>query len=303
MALDTDRFLDRRRLKRRLTFWRLAAVAVVLAAVLGGLYASGQLFERDRIARIAVDGLILADEHRDDALREAARDPHVKAVAVVIDSPGGTFVGGEMLYERLRRIAAKKPVVAVMRGTATSAAYMVALGTDRIFASDGTVTGSIGVILQTANVTGMLNKLGIEPVTVKSGRLKAEPNPLEPFDPEAREATQRVIEDLHAVFVDMVTARRSLARDQVTPLADGRIFTGRQAHDAGLVDAIGNLDDARDWLAAEHGLAADLPVVDIEIDYPDRPWSGLAKAVLGKALFSERLTLDGVISLWQPEAY
>jgi protease IV len=303
MALDTDRFLDRRRLKRRLTFWRLAAVAAVLATVLGGLYVSGQLFERDRIARIAVDGLILADEHRDDALRKAARDPQVKAVVAVIDSPGGTFVGGEMLYERLRRISAKKPVVAVMRGTATSAAYMVALGADRIFASDGTVTGSIGVILQTANVTGMLNKLGIEPVTVKSGPLKAAPNPLEPFDTAAREATQRVIEDLHAVFVDMVTARRSLTRDQVTPLADGRIFTGRQAQDAGLIDAIGNLDDARDWLAAEHGLAPGLPVIDVEIDYPDRPWSGLAKAVLGKALFSERLTLDGVISLWQPEAY
>lgn len=301
MPLDTDRFLDRRRLKRRLTLWRLLAVAAVLAAVLAGLAFQGNLFERPHVARIDVTGLIVADETRDDALQKVADDPKAKALMVVVDSPGGTFVGGEMLFHRLREIAKQKPVVVVMGGTATSAAYMVSLGGDRIFASDGTVTGSIGVILQTADVTGLLGKLGIKPETVKSGPLKAEPNPLEPFSPQAREVAQNVIDDLHSAFVDMVANRRGLPRAKVVTLADGRIFSGRQAKAAGLVDAIGGGDAARAWLSEQHGVAPDLPVKDVEVDYPSKPLFGLAKAMLGKALFSERLTLDGVVSLWQPQ--
>lgn len=303
MALDTDRFLDRRRLKRRLTFWRLLAVAAVLAAVLAVLAFQGGLFERPHVARLDVGGLIVADEARDDALRKIAKDPKVKALMVDVNSPGGTFVGGEMLYHRLRDVAKKKPVVVVMGSTATSAAYMLSLGGDRLFASDGTVTGSIGVILQTADVTGLLGKLGIKPETVKSGPLKAEPNPLEPFSPQARQVAQNVIDDMHAAFIDMVAARRHMPREQVAALADGRIFSGRQAKAAGLIDAIGGTDAARKWLAEQHGVATDLPVEDVEINYPGRPWSGLAKAMLGKALFSERLTLDGVVSLWQPQIH
>ena len=217
---------DRRRLKRRLNIWRIAAVMAVISAV---------LTLRSQILTTLVYGT--CGEARDfghhpqqpssdGALREAARRDAVKALIVEIDSPGGTFVGGEALYNDLRSVAEQKPVVAVMGGTATSAAYMAAIGTSWVFAHNGTVTGSIGVIMQTADITGMLEKLGIKPETVKSGPLKAQPNPMEPFLPAARDATEVVVGDLFAIFVDMVATRREIDRDKVLALSDGRVFLG-----------------------------------------------------------------------------
>lgn len=304
MARDPADVVDRRRLKRRLNVWRLVAVAAVVGAViaLAGRYDDGKLPGgfTDRIARLDVSGIILDDPARDDALAETADDEAVKALIVTIDSPGGTFVGGEALYKSLRAVAEKKPVVAVMGGTATSAAYMTALGADYVVARNGTVTGSIGVIMQTADVTGLLDKLGIKPETVKSGPLKAQPNPLEPFSPAAREATQKIIQDLFAMFVDMIVERRGLDRDAVLAMADGRVFSGRQAMQGGLVDAIGAEPKARDWLAEKYQIGHDLKVDDVDVHDDDESWRRILGMAFGKALFSERLRLDGVLSLWQP---
>ena len=128
-----------------------------------------------------------------------------------IDSPGGTVGGGEDLFRLLRRIAAKKPVVAVFGNLGTSGTYMTALGADRIFARKGSITGSIGVILQSADVTGLLEKLGVKSISVKSSPLKAQPNPMEPLSKDVRKATEALIEDLFSMFVDMVAKRRDLA--------------------------------------------------------------------------------------------
>ena len=198
-------------------------------------------------------------------------------------------------------MALKKPVVAVMGGTATSAGYMTALGADHIVASPGSLTGSIGVLLQTADVTGLLEKLGVKAETVKSNPLKAQPNPLEPFTPEAREAVRSVVLDLYAMFVDMVSERRSIPRDKVLVLADGRVFTGRQALSNGLIDALGSETVARDWLAETHKIGRTLPVKDLKIVHEGEPWRDLLGSVFGKTLLSERLRLDGLISLWQPD--
>ncbi len=301
MSLDADQALDRRRLKRRLTFWRIAAVVAVVVAVVAAVGRVG--VGENHVARLVVGGIILDDPWRDDALAGIAEDDNAKSLIVRIDSPGGTMVGGEALYTSLRAVAGKKPVVAVMGGTATSAAYMTALGADHILARAGSVTGSIGVIMQTADITGLLDKLGVKAETIKSRPLKAQPNPLELLTPEAREAARFVVLDLFEMFVDMVQQRRNLPRDKVLALADGRVFTGRQAVANGLVDALGGESDARRWLAETHAIATSLPVRDVEIEHEGALWRDLIMGLVGKVLFSERLRLDGPISVWHPSLW
>ncbi len=300
MAGDPAEVIYRRRLKRHLNFWRVAAVVAVIAAVLAVISNYGATGLSNHVARLEVSGIILNNPARDKALRRAARRSTVKALIVEIDSPGGTFVGGEALYNHLRSVAEEKPVVAVMAGTATSAAYMAAIATSHVLARNGTVTGSIGVIMQTADITGMLEKLGIKPETVKSSPLKAQPNPIEPFSPAAREATEVVVGDLFAMFVDMVATRRTMDRKKALALSDGRVYSGRQALELGLVDAIGGVIEARQWLAENHQIDVGLPLKDLDVQDEDETWRHLLDLTVGKTLFSERLRLDGVLSVWQP---
>jgi protease IV len=300
MSIDADWLVDRRRLKRRLMWWRVVAVIGVVVAVVAAFGRFGGFVERAHVARIDIDGLVADDTERDEALSDIAENRAAKALIVRINSPGGTVVGGEALYRRLRQVGEKKPVVAVMGELATSAAYMTAMGSDYIFAHDGTLTGSIGVILQTADLTGLLEKLGIKPETVKSSPLKAQPNPLEPFTAEAREATRKVIGSVYEMFVSMVEERRNLSRERVKAVADGSVFTGRQAKANGLVDALGGEREARAWLEQTHGIPQSLPARDVELRGPAEEIQDLVGGLVGKALFSERLTLDGVVSVWHP---
>lgn len=301
MSIDADWLVDRRRLKRRLKWWQMTAIVVVLLSVLAAIGRFNAFFERTHVARIDVNGIIVEDDERDRALRELADDAAVSALLVRIDSPGGTVVGGETLYRRLRQIAERKPVVAVMGELATSAAYMTAIGSDWIVAREGTLTGSIGVILQSADVTGLLEKIGVKPETVKSSPLKAQPNPLEPFTPEARVATERVVLDVYNMFVAMVQERRKLNSEQLATVTDGGVFTGRQARGNGLIDAIGGEDEARSWLESNRGVAASLPVRDVELGGAEQQLIDLLGSRVRKVLFSERLSLDGLISVWHPE--
>jgi len=303
MSLDADYVVERRRLKRRLTFWRVLGVVALVAAVVAAAGRFDLRRQQDHVAQIAIGGLILDDPARDEALKEVADDDKVKALLVKIDSPGGTYVGGEALYESLRQVGEKKPVVAIMGTTATSAGYMSALGSDHIVARSSTLTGSIGVILQTADVTGLLDKIGIKSVVVKSGPLKAQPNPLEKFLPAARKATEAIIADYFDMFVTLVAERRSLSREQVLKLADGRVFSGRQAKKAGLVDALGAEPEARKWLSETHKIADSLPVKEVKVKHEDEPWRDLFDSMIGKVMFSERLSLDGVIALWHPDLW
>ena len=303
MSLDADYVVERRRLKRRLTFWRVLGVVALVAAVVAAAGRFDLRRQQDHVAQIAIGGLILDDPARDEALKEVADNDKVKALLVKIDSPGGTYVGGEALYESLRRVGEKKPVVALMGTTATSAGYMTALGSDHIIARSSTLTGSIGVILQTADVTGLLDKIGIKSVVVKSGPLKAQPNPLEKFSPAARKATEAIIADYFDMFVTLVAERRPLSREQVLKLADGRVFSGRQAKKAGLVDALGAEPEARKWLSETHKIADSLPIKEVKIKHEDEPWRDLFDSMIGKVMFSERLSLDGVIALWHPDLW
>ena len=227
MALDTDRIVDRRRLKRRLGFWRIIAVAALIALVAVGASRFGGIGGGSYVASIEISNVIFGEPARDAALRRVAADRRAQALIVRINSPGGTVAGGEALFRSLRLVADRKPVVAVIGELGTSAGYMSALGADYIIAREGSITGSIGVILQSTDITGLLDKLGVKPESVKSSPLKSQPNPLEPFSEEARAATEAVVADIYDLFVGMVAERRRMSRERVAPLADGRIFTGR----------------------------------------------------------------------------
>lgn len=299
MSLDADLVIERRRLKRHLTLWRLTGVVAIVFAMLVG-FGRFNLSGGEHIARIAIQGIIVDDQARDEALRKVAKNDKTKALIVNINSPGGSFVGGEALYEALRLVSKKKPVVALMGTTATSAGYMTALASDQIFARSSSLTGSIGVILQSVDVTKMLENIGVKPIVIKSAPLKAQPNPLEKFSKAARKVTEYVVADFYNMFIDIVTERRNLPRDKVKELADGRVFSGRQAKALGLIDAIGAEEEARKWLFNIHKLADSLPVKDVQIANEGLPWVDWFDSKIEKVFFSERLSLDGVISLWQP---
>ena len=181
MSLDSDHIIDRRRLRRRLTFWRLVSIVAIVSVVIIAVSRFDLPTRGDYVAKLYVDGVIFTDEDRTEAIAKVRDDKSAKALMVVINSPGGTFIGSEILYQNLRDVALIKPVVAVMESTAASGGYMAALAADHVIAHAGTLTGSIGVIMQTADVTGLLEKIGIKPETIKSGPFKAQPNPMEPF--------------------------------------------------------------------------------------------------------------------------
>jgi protease-4 len=294
--------IDRRRLKRRVNVWRTIAVLALLAAAIVVLNRTKEApWQKSYVARFDIDGVISEDRERDETLDRLAKDSAVRALIVHINSPGGTVVGGENLYRELREIAEQKPVVAVMGTLATSGGYMTALGADYILARSGSITGSIGVLMQTADVTGLLEKLGISAEAIKSAPLKAVPSPLEPLTEEGREATKVVVMDMYNLFVDMVAERRGLPRDTVLKLADGRVYSGRQAAENKLIDALGGENEARDWLAEQHDIPRSTPVREVEVERKREGLFGMTERIVGKALFSERLTLDGLVSLWHPD--
>ena len=299
MSLDADMVIERRRLKRHLTFWRVVGILAIVLAILSG-FGRFNISGEEYLARIVIQGIIVDDQARDEALRKVANNNKSKALIVKINSPGGTYVGGEALYEAIRQVSKEKPVVALMGTTATSAGYMTALATDQIFARSSSLTGSIGVILQSVDITSMLEKIGVKPIVIKSAPLKAQPNPFENFSKTARKATESVVEDFYNMFIDIVSERRNLPRNKVKELADGRVFSGRQAQSLGLVDAIGAEAEARKWLFDVHKIANSLPIKDVEIDSNGMSWLDLLNTKIEKVIFSERLSLDGLISLWQP---
>lgn len=315
MSFDADLLSDRRRLKRRLLFWRVLAVLAVCAALAAflptrslplGSLPLGSLPGRvtPHVARLSVSGIITEDRHLTRAVRALGDQAEVKALEVVIDSPGGSVAGGEALHDAIVAVARKKPVVVVMGGVAASAGYMIAVPATRIFCSPATLTGSIGVLLETGEASGLLEKLGISAETLVSGPLKDQPSFTKPLSSEGRAVLQSLVMDLYDQFVGMVAEGRHMDPARVRQLADGRAYTGRQALPLGLVDELGGETEARAWLATKRGVAENLPVVDLETRslaerlLSSRLGPGLELSL--KTLFSQSVTLDGAWALWQP---
>jgi protease IV len=303
MSLETDLLLDRRRLKRRLVFWRVFAILAVVVAALAGLHGAGFVPTGAHIARVSVNGLITEDHKMTEAIDALADNNQVKALILSIDSPGGSVAGGETLHDAIARVAAKKPVVVTMGSLAASAGYMIAIPASRIFAREATLTGSIGVLLETGEISGLLGKLGITPEVIRSGPLKDEPSLVRPLSPAGQEVIQGLVNDMYDQFVEMVAAGRHMDVAKVRSLADGRAYTGRQALGLGLVDAIGGETEAKQWLASAKGVPADLPVQDLlDRGFASRALSSQLGAMLGdmwKTLISQSLSLDGAWAIWQ----
>lgn len=293
-----------RRSRRR---WRiLAAVAAIIAILaVAGRFAA-ESASGDHIARIEVNDTIATDAARLKALKAAGEDARVKGVIISINSPGGTTAGGEELFEALTALRAQKPVVAVIKELGASAAYMTAIGTDRIFARRLSIVGSIGVLYQHIDAGKLLGTIGVDFDKVATGPLKAEPDIDGPIKPEVRASIEQLVGDSFDWFVDIVAERRGLTRPQTLALADGRILTGRQGVETKLIDAIGGEAEALAWLVAEKGVAADLPVVthyplpDPGFDWVGQFLGGQARAALGLPK-SGPIVLDGLVSLWQFE--
>ncbi|WP_439816557.1 signal peptide peptidase SppA [Zavarzinia sp. CC-PAN008] len=298
MAFDADAALERRRLRRSRGRWRLLAVAAVgLALVAGSARLVGG---SDHIARIKVEGLITDDAKLVKAITDVADDPTAKALILQIDSGGGTTVGGEVLFNAVRTVAAEKPVVSLIGGTGASAAYLIAIAGDHVLVRETSITGSIGVLFQQPDVHELLAGLGIEMREVKSSPLKAAPSPFQPWDPAAEAVLRGLIDDTYGWFRAKVADRRKLDGARLDQLANGQIFTGRQAVANGLVDAIGGEDEAKAWLEAERDLPADLPVRSADPKQDTVDWlSAVGAASIQKAVLDEWLTLDGLRSVWQ----
>lgn len=308
MSLETDLLIDRRRLKRRLSVWRVVSVVAVVAAIGLAFGRIGVTFPHSHIARLDISGIITDDSALATRVADLAQDKNVAALIVAIDSPGGSVAGGEGLHDAIIAVAAKKPVVAVMGGVAASAGYMIAAPAARIFAREATLTGSIGVILETGEVSGLLDKLGVSAEAITSGALKDQPSFTRPLTTQGRDVLHGLVLDLFDQFVGMVASGRHMTADQVRALADGRAYTGRQALKLGLVDEIGGEPAARAWLASVRHLSAGLPVEDVpKSDGVMRLVGASFGGVLGGILqgaantvFSQRLTLDGAMAVWQP---
>ena len=305
MSLEADLLLDRRRLKRRLNFWRVLAVLAFVAALVIAIRPGGG-GAGPHVARLNIRGVITEDHQLLDAVARLERDGNVRAVVVAVDSPGGSVAGGESLRAALIRVAARKPVVTVMEGTAASAGYMISLPAARIFARDATLTGSIGVILQTGEVSGLLGKLGVSADAITSGPLKDQPSFTRPLTEEGRTYLHDLVNDMFDQFVTMVADARHMDKARVRELADGRAYTGRQARALGLVDQIGGEHEARDWLEHEHQVSANLPIRDV------RPGSFIQRAtgsamsglldLAAGSLGAGRLQAGGAWAIWQGAA-
>lgn len=322
MSLDSDVIVDRRRLRRKLTFWRVAAVLVAIAALASiGLAMSPRgrtaLSTTGSIARVNIEGLIRSDQERVEAL-ERLENSAAAAVVVHINSPGGTTAGSEQLYDSLVRLKAKKPLVVVVEGLAASGGYITAIASDHIVAQQSSLVGSIGVLFQFPNVSDLLKTVGVKVEEVKSSPLKAAPNGFEPTSPEAREALDALVKDSYAWFKGLVKERRSLDDALLAKVSDGRVFTGRQAIDLKLIDELGDEKAAIAWLVANKNVKKDLPVRDYKLTprFSDLTFLRTATSVAldaiglgsiarqvenaGVARAMDRLSLDGMLALWQP---
>jgi protease-4 len=318
MALRADELIDRRRLRRKLTFWRASTLVVAALAIVAlAAWLSGDEFGTaiDHIAKVRIEGTITEDDDLIEQLEEIRKSSRVKGLILAIDSPGGTTAGGEQIFDEVRRVAQEKPVVAQVGTLAASAGYMIASATDHIVARKTSIVGSIGVLVQFPDLTGLMDKLGVKLEEVKSSPLKAEPSPFNPTTEEERAMVRGMILDSYDWFIGIVDDRRPLDRAQATALADGSVFTGRQALTKKLVDALGGEREAIAWLATK-GVDPDLRVVEWKPKDSDSGWllsSELARSIadllgirkydadLIRELGGDRIFLDGLLSLWHPE--
>ena len=319
MSIDPEAIADRRRLRRKLSFWRIVGFSGLIAAVAALGYAAadrmGYGAVQQQIARISIDGLITGNQQRmADLMDRVGNSSLVSGVVISINSPGGTTTGSEELYRNIRRLAEKKPVVTFVDGTAASGGYITAIASDYIVARETSLVGSIGVLFQYPDLSGLMNTVGVRVEAIKSAPLKAEPNPFTPTSPEARAAVQTVVNDTYDWFKTLVRERRRLNEGELAAASTGQVFNGRQGVPMKLVDRLGSERDAVAWLETEKGVARNLPVRDWK-PRSGRDFSILATVATTVDLLGferaaqalrrvdthvEAAQLDGLLAVWHP---
>ena len=322
MSLDADLIADRRRIRRKLTFWRVTAIALIIFAIAGASIVTGNrtglLGVRPYIARVTISGLIRGDRERVEQLDRLGRSSTARAVIVHVDSPGGTTAGSEQLFDSLSRLRAQKPLVIVVDSMAASGGYITALAGDHIVAQQTSLVGSIGVLFQYPNFTDLLSKIGVKMEAVKSTPLKAAPDGYEPTSPEATAALNSIIQDSYAWFKGLVKDRRHMTDAELATAADGRVFTGHQAIGLKLIDELGDERAALAWLAKDKNVDTKLPVRDYALrsrlgDLPFLHAAAVAALdAVGLDMLArrvdawgaldavDRFNLDGLLALWHP---
>ena len=316
MGLPADYLVDRRRLRRKLTFWRIAGLCAVALLVIGlalratNARSAGTLVPH--VARVKISGLITGDDKTIDLLRDVGNSA-ASGLILDIESPGGTTVGAERVYDAIRAVAAKKPVVAEIGTLGASGAYIAALAADHIVARGNSLVGSIGVLFEFPNVSQLLEKVGVSVEKIKSAPLKAEPDGFTPTSDAARDAIASLVADSFDWFKGLVKDRRHLTDAELAAVDTGRVFTGRQSLPLKLIDQVGTEQEAVAWLESK-GVAKGLPVRDWK---PETPFGrfGLfgAAAAVADALHATtsaavlrelsaadaETTPQGLLALWQ----
>ena len=268
--IGEDYVIDRLRLKNSANRWKFFAMLLLIGLVFLFIYRKGNIKQigQDYIASVNITGILVQNQEILESLYKIAKKDNIKAVVVNINSPGGTAVGGESLYRAFKEIAKRKPIVSSIGELGTSAAYMAALGTDRIFAYESSLTGSIGVMLQNIEVADLAKKYGVNLEIFKSSPLKGIPNHFEKLDDSQKEYIQNLINESHQFFIEKVKQTRKFSNDELEAIGNAKVFIGIKAYKLKLIDQLGDKKDAIKWLRKNNEKIKRLKVSNVDLINP-----------------------------------
>ena len=302
MKFFSDCLLQNLKLKKSVLVWKTLFFLSLVASLFYSFFSAYTAFKpsgtsyRPYIGRLKIEGFITKDQERDKKILQLAQNKSVKALILHVDSPGGTIVGGESLYNSLRKFASQKPLVVVMDNIAASGGYMISLAADYIVAHAGTMTGSVGVIMQFPDLSGLAKSLGVGMTTIRSGNLKGGPSIVEGASAQERSALQDSLCVAYDYFRSLVMERRKIKKEDFKDIATGKIFVGKQALESSLVDKIGDELDAIEWLNQTHQVSG--VVKDIKLSEQRRLTSIIGGAKSWKSIAAERyLKSNGILAV------
>lgn len=259
--------LERGKLNNKILLLK-GTLMLLLICIVGYLYSSKNPTNPDKkpdyLGLIKIENEIFEDSKFDKMLDDIEKSNSIKGLVIQINSPGGSSGASEKIYHKLSLIRKKIPIVSSISSLGASGAYLIALSSDRIFAQNMSLTGSIGVVMQTAEIVELAEKLGIKFKNYKSSEFKAAPSPMEVSSPQVDKAIMDIISDSHSYFIELVALNRKIDNNEAAKLADGRIYTGRQAVSNKLVDEIGTLENAIEWIKKEKNLDNNIELREIE---------------------------------------
>ncbi len=282
--MKNDNFLVIQDFKKKILSWRIVTffclISIILISAQNIFNKKKVKFKNEYVARISIKDIIKADNFSSKRLKELEKDD-VVGIILDIDSPGGEVVASERLYLFFKNLSKKKPVVSVISSCGASGAYMIAMASDYIIAANTSIVGSIGVILETEEITELADKIGVKFTNFKSSPLKASPNMFEKITPDVEMVTNQLIEDIYDYFLNIFIERRNIKAIEAQEIANGQIYTGRQALEFGLIDKIGTEDDAIEYLKDNKVDMDEIEIIDYDIKCSNSFISSVKKDLFG----------------------